>query len=62
VENKKEKKGNWTYQRAQLKKKFPQLNDTDLLYEQGQKDVMLEKVQLKIGKNRQELEKIISEL
>ena len=60
MENRKERKGNWYVQRAGLKKKFPVLTDTDLLYQQGQKDVMFEKIQNKLGKTREELEEIIA--
>ena len=60
--NRKDLKGNWYVQRAELKKKFPVLTDIDLLYQQGQKEVMLEKLQTKLGMSKEELEKIIAAL
>ena len=62
MERRKERKVNWNVQRAELKKKFPVLTDIDLLYQQGQKDLMLEKIQIKLGKSKEELEKIIDAL
>ena len=62
MEHRKDRKGNWNVQRAELKKKFPVLTDIDLLYQQGQKDLMLEKIQIKLGKSKEELEKIIDAL
>lgn len=62
MEHRKERKANWNVQRAELKKKFPILTDIDLLYQQGEKDVMWEKIQIKLGKSREELEKIVEAL
>ena len=55
-------KGNWNDQKAKLKVKFPTLTDADLRYEEGKKDEMLKKVQVKVGKTKQELAEIISAL
>lgn len=55
-------KGNWLQQRAKLKQKFAVLTDDDLLYEQGQKEEMLGKIGVKLGKTQEELRKIIEEL
>jgi uncharacterized protein YjbJ (UPF0337 family) len=52
-------KGNWNFQKGKLKEKFAILTDDDLLYEQGKKDEMLGKIQIKIGKTKEELDKII---
>ena len=57
-----ELRGNWLEQRAKLKQKFAQLTDDDLLYEQGKKEEMLEKIQVKLGKTKEELQKIIEGL
>lgn len=57
-----ESKGNWLEQRAKLKQKFSVLTDDDLLYEQGKKEVMLGKIQVKLGKTKEELQKIIEGL
>ena len=55
-------KGNWNEQKGKLKQKFANLTDNDLLYEQGKKDEMLGKLQIKLGKSKEELDKIIASL
>ena len=57
-----EVKGNWNEQKGKLKQKFANLTDDDLMYEQGKKDEMLGKLQIKLGKSQEELHKIIAEL
>ena len=57
--NIKELKGNWLLQRERLKQKFAVLTADDLLFEQGKKEEMLERVQVKLGKTKEELRKII---
>ena len=57
-----ELKGNCLEQRAKLKQKFSVLTDDDLLYEQGKKEEMLGRVQVKLGKTKEELQKIIEGL
>jgi len=60
--NKAELKGNWLEQRAKLKQKFAVLTDDDLLFEQGKKEEMLGNIQVKLGKTKEELQKIIEAL
>jgi uncharacterized protein YjbJ (UPF0337 family) len=55
-------KGNWKQQRSKLKQKFTILTDNDLLFEQGKQDEMLEKLQVKLGKTKEELVKLIESL
>jgi uncharacterized protein YjbJ (UPF0337 family) len=55
-------KGNWHEQKGKLKQKFAVLTDNDLMYEEGKKEEMLGKLQVKLGKTKEELEKIISAL
>ena len=57
-----EMKGNWSEQKGKLKQKFAALLDNDLLFEDGKKDEMFGKLQIKLGKTREELLKIISSL
>jgi len=57
-----EVKGNWNEQKGKLKQKFANLTDNDLMYEQGKKDEMLGKLQIKLGKSKEELHKIIAAL
>ena len=58
--NKTEVKGNWNEQKGKLKQKFAVLTDNDLMYEEGRKDEMLGKLQIKLGKTKEELNKILS--
>lgn len=51
--------GNWNEQKARLKKEFPVLTDKDLFFEIGRKNEMLAKLQVKLGKTKEELQQII---
>ena len=57
-----ELKGNWNEQKGKLKQKFASLTDDDLMFAEGKKDEMLGKLQIKLGKTKEELHKIISSL
>jgi len=57
-----EVKGNWNEQKGKLKQKFAILTDNDLMFKEGKKDEMFGKLQIKLGKTREELDKIISTL
>ena len=57
-----ELKGNWNEQKAKLKQKFAVLTDNDLMYEESRKEEMYAKLQIKLGKSKEELEKIIAAL
>ena len=57
-----ELKGNWEEQKGKLKQKFATLTDDDLLFAEGKKDEMMGKLQIKLGKSKEELHKTISEL
>lgn len=52
----------WNDQKEKLKTKFSDLTDEDLNYEEGKRDEMLERVQTKLGKTREELAAIIAGL
>ena len=58
--NPKETKGNWNELKGKLKQKFASLTDNDLMYEEGKRDEMLGKLQIKLGKTKEELNKILS--
>jgi uncharacterized protein YjbJ (UPF0337 family) len=60
--NKTEVKGNWNEQKGKLKQKFAVLTDNDLMFENGKKDEMLGRLQVKLGKTKEELHKIIEAL
>ena len=55
-------KGNWDEQKGKLKQKYATLTDNDLLFAEGKKDEMMGKLQIKLGKTKEELHKIISSL
>jgi uncharacterized protein YjbJ (UPF0337 family) len=57
-----ELKGNWNEQKGRLKQKFASLTENDLLLVEGKKDEMLGRLQVKLGKTKEELVKLISEL
>ena len=60
--NKTELKGNWNEQKARLKQKFAVLTDNDLIFEEGKKEEMLGRLQIKLGKTKEELHKVIGSL
>lgn len=55
-------KGSWNEQKAKLKKRFATLTDNDLLYDEGKKEEMMARIQIKIGKTKDELHKILTDL
>lgn len=56
------KSGDWTSKKGKLIAKYPWLTKADLKFEEGKRDEMLNRVQLKIGKTRDELTAIIAAL
>ena len=60
--NKTEAKGNWNEQKGKLKQKFAVLTDNDLMFEEGKKEEMLGKLQITLGKTKEELHKIFGAL
>ena len=56
-----ELKGTWNEQKAKLKQ-FAVLTDNDLMFEEGKKEEMFGKLQIKLGKTKEELHKIFSAL
>jgi uncharacterized protein YjbJ (UPF0337 family) len=57
-----ESKGNWNEIKGKLKQKYATLTDDDLLFADGKKDEMLGRLQIKLGKSKEELHKLISSL
>jgi uncharacterized protein YjbJ (UPF0337 family) len=53
--NSKEIEGNWNELKGKLKKKYADLTDDDLLYDEGKEDVMWGKLQQKLGKTKKEI-------
>lgn len=60
--NKTEVKGNWNEQKGKLKQKFAILTDNDLMFEEGKKDEMMGKLQIILGKSKEEVDAIIASL
>lgn len=55
-------KGTWNEQKGKLKKKFGWLTDNDLVLEDGKEDIMIGKLQIKLGKTKEQLHAIIAAL
>ena len=55
-----EVKGNWNEQKGKLKQQFANLTDDDLMFAEGKKDEMFGKLQIKLGKTKEELHKVMS--
>lgn len=53
-------KGAWNETKGKLKQTFAHLTDDDLLYSEGQEDVLVGKLQSKLGKTRSEVIDIIN--
>ena len=60
--NSAELKGNWNQTKGKLKQKFAALTDNDLLLEEGKEDELLGRLQTKLGKTKEEIHKLISDL
>jgi hypothetical protein len=52
----------WKIQKSKLKLLFRHLHDDDFYYDYGKKDVMLEQLQAKLGKSREELNALLAGL
>lgn len=55
-------KGSWKEIKAKLKQKFAILTDSDVLIVEGKREEMLKRLQQKLGKTREEIQKLITEL
>jgi uncharacterized protein YjbJ (UPF0337 family) len=62
MNNMSELKGNWNETKGKLKQKFAILTDDDLLFAKGKKDELLGRIEIKLGKTKEEIRKIISDL
>jgi uncharacterized protein YjbJ (UPF0337 family) len=58
--NSKELNGNWEEQKRKLKQKFASLTDTDLLFTEDKKEEMIKKLQITLGKTKEQILKIIT--
>jgi uncharacterized protein YjbJ (UPF0337 family) len=55
-------KGTWNMVKGKLKQKYAQLTDDDLSYEEGKEDEMYGRLQQKLGKTRDEIERELKDL
>jgi uncharacterized protein YjbJ (UPF0337 family) len=62
MQNINEPSGNWNDAKIRLKQKFAALTDSEVLLLECKKDEMLGRLQAKLGKTKDEIEKIISEI
>jgi len=50
-----ELKGNWNVIKGTLKQQYATLNDNDLIFEDGAEDEFLGRLQIKLGKTKEEI-------
>lgn len=62
MKNMTEFKGNWNEIKGKLKQKYSMLTDNDLLLVDGKKDELIGRLQIKLGKTKAEIHKLISGL
>jgi uncharacterized protein YjbJ (UPF0337 family) len=55
-------KGNWNEIKGRLKQQFATLTDNDLMFAEGKKEEMFGRLQAKLGKTKEALHKIITNL
>jgi len=55
-------RGNWNMIKGSLKQKYGELTNNDLAYEEGQEDLLLGRIQHKIGKTKEEVIDFIDSL
>ena len=60
--NKLEIKGNWNETAGKLKQKFANLTDDDLLFAKGKEEELWGRLQTKLGKTKEQINKIISKI
>ena len=55
-------KGDWNILKGKLKQKFGNLTDDDLMFVKGKEEELLGRIQLRIGKSKQEIRDLLSKL
>lgn len=53
---------NWDATKIKLKEKFGILTDQDLKFKEGKQDDMISKLELTLGRSKEEMYKLISEM
>ncbi len=62
MKNTTELMGNWNETKGKLKQKFAMLTDSDMLLVEGKQDEMIGRLQVKLGKTKEEIHRLISQL
>lgn len=57
-----ELKGKWNELKGKLKQKYADLTDDDLLFVEGKEDELYGRIQQRVGKSKEEVKKMISDL
>ncbi|MGE0589350.1 MAG: CsbD family protein [Cyclobacteriaceae bacterium] len=60
--NKLEFKGNWNELKGKLMQKYGQLTDDDLAFAEGKEDELIGRIQRKLGKTKDEIQREIESL
>lgn len=55
-------KGTWNEVKGKLKQQYADLTDDDLLYTEGKEDELFGRLQKKLGKSKEEVQKLINDL
>ncbi len=55
-------KGNWHEVKGKLKQMYGNLTDDDLIFEEGREEELYGRIQRKIGKDKEEVKRIIESL
>jgi len=48
-------KGNWNEMKGKLKEEYAEMTDNDLVYQEGQEDQLIGKLQQKMGKTKEQV-------
>ena len=52
--------GLWSQQKNKLRAKFPELNDSDLKFEENRRDEMMNNIQIKLHKTKMEIAEVMA--
>ena len=55
-------KGNWNEVKGKLKQKFAMLTENDLMLVEGKQEELIGRLQIKLGKTKEDIHKIIASL
>ena len=55
-------KGSWNEVKGKLKQKYGQLTDDDLTFAEGKEEELFGRIQKRLGKNKEDIRKMIEEL